>query len=95
MTLPKTRPHNPMLAEWTSEIFSLSFSLTDTECLSILNARVLHIGQWCSCRGMAGLTTQPRPAGKARETPMPNFIRSCSLDFQAISSPIAVDKLET
>ena len=27
MTPTKTRPHEPMLAEWTSEILSLSLSL--------------------------------------------------------------------
>ena len=28
MTPTKTRPHKPMLAEWTSEILSLSLSLS-------------------------------------------------------------------
>ena len=30
MTPTKTRPHKPMLAEWTSEILSLSLSLLAT-----------------------------------------------------------------
>ena len=34
MTPTKTRPHQPMLAEWTSEILSLSLSATDCPLLS-------------------------------------------------------------
>ena len=43
MTPTKTRPHKPMLAEWTSEVLSLSLSLPQ---------RPMHPAQMAVCVGL-------------------------------------------
>ena len=51
MTPTKTRPHKPMLAEWTSEILSLSLSSAkfEDQVPLISNFLVAHLEQALPC----------------------------------------------
>ena len=53
MTPTKTRPHKPMLAEWTSEILSLSLSLSEDQ--HVQNSQAFRTAELCSPLSNHGL----------------------------------------
>ena len=62
MTPPKTRPHKPMLAEWTCEILSLSLGS-----LANLSLQVRRNVTGFYLEGLSGANSQPEAALEASQ----------------------------